>query len=185
MSESTSTEKTKWIIDPAHSEIGFLIRHLMITNVKGYFREYEASIYTTGDDFMTADISLVVNAASVDTGNADRDGHLKSPDFFDVENFPQIHFTSDDAYEKVDDDGSYEMWGDLTIKGQKRQIKVSIEFGGVMKDPWGNTKAGIVVNGKIKRSDWGLNWNTALEAGGVLVGDEVRITADLQLVKAS
>ena len=175
--------KTKWIIDTAHSEIGFKVKHLMITNVKGSFREYESSIVTTGDDFTTAEIHVVVNPASVDTGDASRDTHLKSADFFDVENFPQIHFTSDDAYERVDNDGSYELYGDLTIKGIKKQIKLSIEFGGLMKDPWGNVKAGITVNGRINRKDWGLNWNAALETGGVLVSEEIRISCDIQLVK--
>jgi polyisoprenoid-binding protein YceI len=183
MSTTSTTTKTKWIIDPIHSEIGFKVRHLMITNVKGSFREYEASIYTEGEDFTTAQIHVVVNPASITTGDESRDAHLKSADFFDVENFPQIHFTSDDAYERVDNDGSYELYGDLTIKGIQKQIKLSIEFGGLMKDPWGNTKAGITVNGKINRKDWNLNWNTALETGGVLVSEEIHISCEIQLVK--
>lgn len=185
MSETIELTKTKWIIDKAHSEIGFRVKHLMITNVKGGFTDYEASIYTTNEDFMTSEVNLVIDAASIETGDANRDNHLRSADFFDVENHSQIHFTSDDAFEKVDDDGSYTMWGDLTIRGIKKQIKLSIEFGGIMKDPWGNHKAGITVNAKINRKDWDLNWNAALEAGGVLVSDEVRISCDLQLVKTS
>lgn len=139
----------------------------MITNVKGAFKEYESSIYTSGGDFKTSEIHVWLNAGSIDTGDANRDGHLKGPEFFDVENYPQIHFTSDDAYDMVDNDGSYDIYGDLTIKGIKKQVKLSVEFGGVMKDPWGNTKAGISVNGKINRKDFGLNWNAALETGGV------------------
>jgi polyisoprenoid-binding protein YceI len=185
MSEVAELTKTKWIIDPAHSEIGFKVKHLMITNVKGVFKEFDASIYTTNEDFMSAEVDFYLNPGSVDTGDANRDAHLRGADFFDAENFKQIHFTSDFAVDKVDNDGSYEVWGDLTVKGIKKQIKLSVEFGGIMKDPWGNHKAGMTINGKINRTDFGLNWNAALEAGGVLVSEEVRIIGDIQLVKAS
>jgi polyisoprenoid-binding protein YceI len=178
------TTKTKWTIDAAHSEIAFKVKHLMISNVKGVFKEFDASIYTTGEDFMTSEIDFWMNPASVDTGVADRDAHLKSADFFDVENFKQIHFLGN-TYVKVDDDGSYELYGDLTIKGITKQVKLDVEFGGVMKDPWGNEKAGFTINGKINRKDWDLTWNAALEAGGVLVADEVRISCEVELVKAS
>jgi polyisoprenoid-binding protein YceI len=176
--------KTKWGIDPVHSEISFKVKHLMITNVKGVFKEYEASIYTTGEDFMTSEIDFWLNPASVDTGAPDRDTHLKSPDFFDVEKFRQINFMGN-TYEEVDKDGSYTLYGDLTIKGIKKQIKLDVEFGGVMKDPWGNEKAGFTINGKINRKDWGLNWNAALETGGVLVSDDVYISCEVQLIKQS
>lgn len=176
--------QVKWSVDPAHSEVGFRVKHLMITNVKGAFRQFDASIYTTGEDFLTAEIDFWIDAASIDTGDANRDNHLRSGDFFDAENHPQIHFTGN-TFEKVDDDGSYTLFGDLTIKGIKRQVKLDVEFGGVMKDPWGNHKAGITVNGKINRKDWGLNWNAALEAGGMLVSDEVRLSAEFQLVRQS
>ena len=185
MTDTLELTKTKWSIDPAHSEIGFKVRHLMITNVKVIFKEFDASIYTTGEDFMSAEVDFWLNPASIDTGDANRDAHLTGPDFFDVENFKQIHFTSDFAIDKVDNDGSYEVWGDLTIKGIKKQVKLSIEFGGVVKDPWGNHKAGMTVNAKINRTDWGLNWNAALETGGVLLSDEIRISCELQLVKQS
>ncbi len=184
--ETTKKEptKTKWGIDPVHSEIAFKVKHLMITNVKGVFKEFDASIYTTGEDFMTSEIDFWMNPASIDTGNADRDAHLKSADFFDVENHKQINF-SGNTYEKVDDDGSYTLYGDLIIKGITKQIKLDVEFGGVMKDPWGKEKAGFTINGKINRKDWGLNWNAALETGGVLVSDDVRISCEVQLVKQS
>lgn len=184
MSETIQLTKTKWNIDKAHSEVGFAVKHLMITNVKGTFKDYDASIYTTGEDFNTAEVDFWLDPHSVDTGDVNRDNHIRSGDFFDVENFKQIHFTTDFAIEKVDNDGSYEVWGDLTIRGIKKQIKLSIEFGGIVKDPWGNHKAGITVHTKINRKDWGLNWNAALEAGGVLVSDEVRIAASLQLVRS-
>ena len=176
--------KTKWGIDPIHSEIAFKVKHLMITNVKGVFKEFDASVYTTGENFMTSEIDFWLNPASVDTGAADRDAHLKSADFFDVENFKQINFVGK-SYEKVDNDGSYTLYGDLTIKGVSKQVKLDVEFGGVMKDPWGNEKAGFTINGKINRKDWGLNWNAALEAGGVLVGETVNISCEVQLVKQS
>ena len=116
----TST-KEKWVIDPSHSEIGFRIKHLMISSVKGQFKQFEASIYTTGDDFMSAEVDCWIDASSVDTNSADRDKHLKSADFFDVEQYPQISFQSN-TVENVDKDGSYELWGDLTIKGIKKRI---------------------------------------------------------------
>ena len=176
--------KTKWIIDPIHSEIGFRVRHLMITNVKGFFKNYEASIYTTGDDFLTAEVDFWVDPASIDTGAPDRDAHLKSADFFDVENHKQINFVGN-TYEQVDGDGSYELYGDLTIKGITKRIKLDVEFGGVMKDPWGTEKAGFTVNGKINRLDWQLIWNAPLETGGVLVGDDIHINCEIQLYKSA
>ena len=176
--------KEKWVIDPAHSEIEFKIKHLMVTNVKGRFNEFEASIYTTGDDFMSAEIDCSINAASVDTGNADRDKHVKAVDFFDVENHPQISFQAN-TVENVDNDGSYELWGELTIKGISKKIKLDVEFGGIIKDPWGNEKAAFSINGKINRKDWGLNWNAALETGGLLVSDEVKVSCEVQLQRSA
>ena len=140
METTEKITKVKWGLDPAHTEIAFKVRHLMITNVKGVFREFDANVHTTGEDFMTAEIDFWLNPASIDTGDKKRDGHLKSADFFDVENHKQITFMGN-TIEKVDNDGSYELYGDLTIKGIKKQVKLDVEFGGVMKDPWGNEKA--------------------------------------------
>jgi len=173
--------KTKWSIDSVHSEIAFKVKHLMITNVKGVFKEFEGDIYSTDEKFMTADIDIRIDTVSIDTGDSKRDEHLKSADFFDVENHKQLTFKGI-SYEKVDD-GNYKLYGDLTIKGIAKRIKLDVEFGGFMKDPWGNQKAGFSINGKINRKDWGLNWNAALEAGGVLVSDEVRINCEVQLIK--
>jgi polyisoprenoid-binding protein YceI len=175
--------KIKWAIDPFHSEIAFKVKHLMITNVKGVFKEFDASIYTTGDDFMTAEIDCWINPASVDTGSADRDAHLKSADFFDVENHKEINFTGN-TYEKVDND-SYELYGDLTIKGITKRIKLDVEFGGVIRDPWGNEKAGFSINGKVNRKDWGLDWNSLLEGGGLLVGNDIWISCEIELSKSN
>lgn len=182
--ETETLTKTKWGIDPAHSEVAFKVKHLMITNVKGVFKEYGASIYTTGNDFMTAEIDFWMNPSSVDTGDANRDGHLKSPDFFDVDNHKQITFCAN-TYEKVDNDGSYELYGDLTIKGITKRVKMDVEFGGIVKDPWGNQKAGFKITGKIDRKEWNLQWNVALESGGILVGDSVYISCEVQLFKQS
>lgn len=176
--------KEKWVIDPTHSEIEFKVKHLMVTNVKGKFKEFEASIYTTNDNFMSAEIDCFINAASVDTGNTDRDNHLRGADFFDVANHPQLSFQAD-TVENVDKDGSYELWGNLSIKGITKKIKLDVEFGGIVKDPWGNEKAAFSINGKINRKDWGLNWNAALETGGVLVSEEVKINAEIQLVRGA
>ncbi|MBI3510269.1 MAG: polyisoprenoid-binding protein [Bacteroidetes bacterium] len=182
METTATTTKTKWGIDSMHSEIGFKVKHLMFTNVRGTFKEYQASILTTGDDFMSAEIDFSLNPASINTGDEKRDAHLKSADFFDVENFKEINFTGN-TYEKSDNNGSYTLYGDLTMKGIKKQVKLQVEFGGIVKDPWGNQKAVFNINGKINRKDWGLNWNAALETGGVLVSEDVWINCEVQLTK--
>lgn len=173
--------KTTWVIDPTHSEIAFKVKHLMISNVKGSFSEFSGQVVTEGDDFSTAEISFQINPASISTGVADRDGHLKSPDFFDVENFNEITFTSGKLAKTGDDE--FVLSGDLAIKGVANAVKLDVEFGGLMTDPWGNVKAGFTLNGKINRKDFGLTWNAALEAGGVLVGEEIRISCDVELAK--
>jgi polyisoprenoid-binding protein YceI len=172
---------TKWALDPSHSEISFKVKHLMISNVKGVFAGFTIDVTTTGDDFSTSDISLSIDPATISTGNADRDAHLKSADFLDADNFKAIAFKSE-KMEKAGDD-EFKLTGDLTIKGISRKVILDVEFGGLMTDPWGNQKVGFSLNGKINRKDWGLNWNAALEAGGVLVGEEVKISAEVQFVK--
>ena len=176
-----STQETKWAIDPTHSKIGFKVKHLMIANVLGNFKEFEGEVSTVGNDFSKSMISFSVKTASVDTEIPDRDGHLKSADFFDVENYPTITFTGAGLKDLGDD--LYELTGDLTIKGVSHPTTLSVEFGGVMADPWGNVKAGFSITGKIKRKEWDLTWNAALETGGVLVGEEVKINCDIELVK--
>lgn len=176
-------EKTKWVIDPSHSKIGFKVKHLMIANVTGTFREFEGLAETEGDDFSTARISFSMNSASVDTEIVDRDAHLKSADFFDAEIHPKITFTGGGLKDLGDD--MYDLTGNLTIKGVMHPVSLSVEYGGTMTDPWGNLKAGFSITGKIKRKDWGLNWNAALEAGGVLVGEEVKINCDIELAKSA
>ena len=173
---------TKWVIDPTHSELGFKIKHLMITNVKGSFDTFNVEATAEEEDFTKAKVTASIDTASVNTGNEQRDGHIKNADFFDVEKYPKISFTAT-RYENVDSDGSYELYGDLTIKDITKEVKLDVEFGGVAKDPWGNTKAGFTINGKINRKDWNLNWNAALETGGVLLSDETRISCEIQLIK--
>lgn len=174
---------TKWILDPAHSEVEFKVKHMMISNVSGKFNKFEASLETEGEDFQTAKVTFAADIDSISTGNEQRDGHLKSPDFFDAAKFPQLKFVAT-KYENVDNDGSYEIYGDLTIRGITKQVKLDAEFGGVIKDPWGNMRAGISVNGKINRKEFGLAWHAVTEAGGLVVSDDVRIHANLEFVKA-
>ena len=176
------TSKTTWAIDPSHSEIGFKIKHLVVSNLRGTFGEYEASIYTTGDDFTNAAITFSLHTASINTRNEQRDAHLKAADFFDTESFNEIRFVANE-FEKLDKEGRYEMYGDLTIKGITHRIKLDVEFGGMVKDPWGNVKAVFAVTGKINRNDFGLSFNAVLETGGLLLSEDVWIHCDLQLVK--
>jgi Uncharacterized conserved protein len=171
---------TVWNLDPTHSELTFKVKHLMISNVKGSFTKFNAKI--EGEDFENAKITASVDADSIFTNNADRDGHLKSADFFEVETFPVLKFESTSITKT--DDGEYTLIGDLTIKGITKSVELDVEFGGFMKDPYGNEKAGFSFDGKINRKDFGLNWNAALETGGVLVSDEVKIAAEVQFVKA-
>lgn len=172
---------TKWVLDPTHSELTFKVKHMMIANVKGEFKNF--SIEVGGDDIFKSAINVTVDTTSINTNNEQRDGHLKAPDFFDVENHKAITFKSI-SLQKTDGD-EYELKGNLTIKEVSKEIALAVEFGGINKDPWGNEKAGFSIEGKINRKDWGLNWNAALETGGVLVSEEVKIFGEVQFVKQS
>jgi polyisoprenoid-binding protein YceI len=172
---------TKWNLDPTHSEIGFKVKHMMITNVSGSFGKFDVQTETNGDDFTTAKINFTADLNSINTANTDRDNHLKSPDFFDAEKFPELKFESTKVEKK--DDENYVVHGNLTIKGITKPVKLDAEFGGIGKDPWGNQKAGFSLTGKIKRTDWNLNWNAALETGGVLVSEDVKLHAEVQIIK--
>ncbi len=171
-----------WVLDPTHSEVHFKVKHLMITNVTGSFDIFTVSAKTEEEDFTRGKITFTADVNSISTGNEQRDGHLKSGDFFDVEKFPRIKFEATKAT-PVDNDGSFDLYGDLTIRDVTKNVKLAVEFGGVVKDPYGNTKAGFTINGKINRKDFGLTWNAATEAGGVVVSEEVRIVAEIQLVE--
>lgn len=172
---------TKWAIDPAHSEIGFKVKHMMFTNITGKFENYDATIVTDDDNFENATMEFSADINSINTRNNDRDTHLKSGDFFDAENYPKLTFKASSFTKKSD--GDYELAGDLTMRGVTKFVQLDTEFSGMMKDPWGNTKAGLNISGKINRKDWGLNWNSALETGGVLVGEDVSLIIELQLIK--
>ena len=167
---------TKWNLDPTHSEITFKVRHMMISNVKGNFNNFTATVETEDDTFKNATVKATLQTDSVDTNNADRDTHSKSAEFFNAEAHPEITFESDSLNSGIT--------GHLTINGVTKPVQLDVDFGGINVDPWGQTKAGFSFEGKISRKDFGLNWNAALETGGVMVSDEVKIAGELQFVKA-
>jgi polyisoprenoid-binding protein YceI len=178
MNTATQTT-TKWILDTAHSELTFKVKHMMIANVKGEFNNFTVDV--DGADIFKSSLKVSIDASSISTNNSDRDNHLKSADFFDVDHHKEISFKSTSFMQKDDDE--YELKGMLSIKGISKEVALEVEFGGINKDPWGNEKAGFSVEGKINRKDWGLNWNAALETGGVLVSEEVKILGEIQFVK--
>lgn len=169
-----------WTIDPAHTGVEFAVRHLMISTVKGRFATVAGTV-TTGDDLTAAVVDITIDAASIDTREPQRDAHLRSADFLEVETFPSLTFRSR-TVERVSGD-DYKVVGDLTIHGVTRQVTLDVTSFGTLLDPWGNEKAGFSATTKIKRSDYGLVWNVALEAGGVVVGDEVKIAIETELTK--
>ncbi len=172
---------TKWILDTTHSELGFKIKHLMISNVSGTFKNFTAEVETDEEDFGTAQISLTAEMASISTNNEQRDAHLRTSDFFEIENYPELKFESTKVKKTGDD--TFTLYGELTLKGVTNPVELHVEFNGVTKDPWGGERAGLVITGKINRSKWGVNFNAALETGGVVLGDEVKIVSEIQLVK--
>lgn len=166
---------TKWILDPTHSELTFKVKHMMISNVKGSFRTFTAEIEAEDEFFANAKTTATIQTDSVFTNNTDRDNHLKSAEFFNAEAHPTITFESQALNNSI--------VGNLTINGVTKSVTLDVDFGGINVDPWGNTKAGFSFEGKISRKDFGLNWNAALEAGGVMVSDDVKIAGELQFVK--
>ena len=172
---------TKWALDPTHSELQFKVKHLMISTVTGQFNQFNGAVETKENDFTTAKIDFTAEINSISTNNEQRDAHLKNGDFFDAANHPQLAFKSE-KLAKVSDD-EYELYGILTVKGTSKRIKLDVEFGGITQDPWGNTRAGFTVTGKINRQDFGISFGAISESGGVLLGDEVKIIANAQFVK--
>jgi len=164
-----------------HSLIQFKVRHLMITNVTGSFQHFDGTIEAEGEDFTQGKVTFSVKVDSIDTTNDDRNGHLKSDDFFSAEKYPEITFTST-SFKKISGE-DWDLTGDLTIRDKTKPVTLKVEYGGVAQDFYGNTKAGFTVTGKINRSDFGLVWNGVTEAGSVVVSDEVKVSADLQFVK--
>jgi polyisoprenoid-binding protein YceI len=171
----------KWKIDPAHSEIQFKVKHLMITTVTGYFKTFDLNVETETDDFKTAKkIEFTADIDSIDTNNAQRDAHLKSNDFFNSEEHPQLKFVGK-SYDANGDEATVQ--GDLTIRGVTKPVSLKVEYGGTVVDPYGQTKAGFTVSGKINRKDFNLSWDAVTEAGQVVVSNEIKIHAEIQLVK--
>ncbi|GGT31051.1 polyisoprenoid-binding protein [Streptomyces kurssanovii] len=173
----------EYTIDPAHSSIGFTVRHAMVTNVRGSFGEYEGKLVLDGTEPARSTATIDVAIASIDTGIADRDGHLRSGDFFDAEKFPKMTFRSTGAEQLGGD--KYRISGDLTIKDVTRPLAIDLEFQGSATDVYGNERVGFEGGAEILRSDWGLTWNAALEAGGVMVSDKVKLTFDISAIKAA
>lgn len=172
---------TLWKIDPAHSEIQFKAKHLMITTVTGHFRKFDLTVETEGDDFTKASkIEFTADIDSIDTNNAQRDTHLKSADFFDAENHNQLKFAGKQVTKSGD---GYQLTGDLTIRGTTKPITLSVEFAGTVTDPYGQHKAGFTVDGKVKRKEYGLTWDAVTEAGQIVVSDEIKIHCEIQLIK--
>ncbi len=173
---------SKWVLEPSHSELQFKIRHMMISNVTGHFGKFDGTVETEGDDLTTAKINFTVDVDSISTNNEQRDGHLKSADFFDVANHKEITFLSTSLVNDAAE--NFKLNGHLTMHGVTKEVTLDVEYGGTIKDPWGNTRAGFTVDGKLNRKDFGLNWSALTEAGGLVVSDEVKIHANVEFVKA-
>ncbi len=174
-------QKTGWSLDPAHSSVGFSVRHMMVSNVRGEFTQFSVSVTTVADKPETAQVEVSIQAASIDTRIADRDKHLRSADFLDVEKFPTITFVS----KKVEPagNGKFRVTGDLTIKGVTKPVVLEAEVSPVMKDPWGNLRVGVHATTTINRKDFGVSWHKVLDTGEVVVGDDVRVNLDVELVR--
>lgn len=175
--------QTAWTVDKSHSKVGFSVSHMVITDVDGYFKEYDAQITTNGDDISKAKVEFTINTGSIFTDNEKRDGHLKSDDFFNAEKYPQIIFRGK-SMKKISDK-EYKLVGDFTIRDVTKQIELDVKYNGTVKDSYGNTKAGFKVTGEIDRFDYNLKWDKVIEAGSLVVGKEVELVIDLQLVKKS
>lgn len=168
--------KTKWAIDPTHSEVGFKVKHMMISTVKGHFGSFEAFVNSENDDFTGAEIEVIVDISSISTANTDRDNHLKSADFFNAEEFPKMIFRSTSF------DGE-KLIGELSIRDVTKVVELNVEYNGTAVDPYGQTKAGFEIRGEINRKDFGLSWSAVTEAGNIVVSDIVKLVIDAQFVK--
>lgn len=174
--------KTTWAIDKAHSEVQFKVKHLVISTVTGQFNDFSGSLELTDDNFESAYATFEADVNSISTNNSDRDNHLKSPDFFDAANHPNIKFESTSISAAKD---GYVMQGNLTMRGTTLPVSLNVEHGGTMVDPWGNTKTGYEITGKVSRKAFGLTWDAVTEAGGVVVSDEIKLQLNIQLIKTA
>ncbi len=179
---STIAAPTAWSVDASHSEVGFSVKHLMISTVRGRFANVSGTVSFVEGNFSDAAADITIDAASIDTREDKRDAHLRSADFFDVDTFPTLTFKSRRVQNVKDQ--TFELVGDLTIRGITREVVLDVTFEGTQKDPWGNLKSGFSATTRINRKDFGLTWNAALETGGVLVGEDVKISLDVQLLRA-
>jgi len=177
---ATSTLTGNYVIDPTHTRIGFVARHAMVTKVRGSFNEFEGSAYIDAESPSGSNAQLTIKTATIDTRNDDRDAHLRSNDFFDMQNHPEISFVST-GVEAID--GGYRVTGDLTIKGVTKSVTVDFEYTGTAVDPFGNTRVGFEGTTTVNRKDWGVNWNAALETGGVLVGEKIVLEFDVSAIR--
>jgi polyisoprenoid-binding protein YceI len=173
----------KWSLDQSHSEIQFKVKHLMITTVTGQFTQFDGTVETESDDISSARVNFTAEIDSISTNNEQRDHHLKANDFFDAANHPQLRFVSD-RMEKIDED-TFKLYGTLTMKGVSKPVVLNVDYGGLVQDPWGNTRIGFTVTGKINRSDFGISFGLLSETGGVMLSDEVKISANVQYVKVA
>jgi polyisoprenoid-binding protein YceI len=180
-SKNNTMETTKWVIDPAHSEIHFKVKHLMVSWVTGSFKQFDATVETQGEDISTAKIRFTADINSISTNNEQRDAHLRTGDFFDAENHPQLMFESS-RLEKMDDE-NYKLYGTLTMRGISKTVLLNVDFGGITKDPWGNTRTGFSLSGKINRKDFGVSFSMVSETGGILLSEDVTINANAEFVK--
>jgi len=174
--------QTKWTFDKSHSKVQFKVTHMVISEVTGQFKSYDGTVETSKDDFTDAKINFTIDVNSIDTDNQQRDTHLKSDDFFNAEKFPKINFVSK-SFKKVGDK-KYKLVGDLTIRNITKQVELDVVYNGTVKDPWGNIRAGFKVTGQVNRFDYGLKWNALLELGGAVVGENVDIIIDVELIKS-
>ena len=174
---------TNWVVDPMHSEVQFKVKHLVISTVTGTFRNFEGGATTEHDDFNDAEIHFSLDVNSIDTNQEMRDTHLKGTDFFDAETYPHIAFKST-SFKKVDDD-EYTLTGDLTMKGVTKPVTLKAEYGGTAKDAYGNQKLGFEVTGKVNRKEFGLTYNAVTETGGLALGEDIKLSANIQLAKAA
>lgn len=171
-----------WTLDPSHTRIGFVARHAMVTKVRGSFNEFEGTAQVDGDNLAASKVEVTIQAASIDTRNADRDGHLKSNDFLAMDEYPTITFVSTDV--KSTGPNSFDLTGDLTIKGTTQSVTVPFEYEGAATDPFGNLRAGFEGQVTVSRKDYGITWNAALETGGVLVGDKIVLEFEVSAIKS-
>ena len=182
MTNQEATVAQKWAIDPAHTEVVFKVKHLVITTVSGTFSAFDGEVYSENDDFDGAEVNFSIDVNSISTNNTDRDNHLKSNDFFAADQYPKITF--ENGILRKTTSGDYKLTGDLTIRDVTKPIELAVDYNGTVKDPWGNAKAGFEISGILNRKDFGLVWNALTEAGSMLVAEEVKLAISAQLAVA-